>query len=70
MNPGLLSSTDFEWTIDIYLPAGVPVTYQYVLEEANGITYFENITRVVNPSPCGGPEVVTNDFPVFANGTK
>jgi hypothetical protein len=70
MNPGLLNSTDFEWFIDIWLPAGVPVRYQYVLKEANGVLHFENTTRVVRPATCGGPLVVTNDYPHFTGGTK
>jgi hypothetical protein len=70
MNPGLLNSTDFEWFIDIWLPAGVPVTYQYVLEEGNGKLYFEDRTRVVKPSKCGWKEVVVSDFPKFAGGTS
>ena len=68
MNPGLLNSTDAQWFIDIYLPAGVPVHYQYVMEEADGTLFFQNTTMVVHPAACGGKIVMTSDSPFFAGG--
>jgi hypothetical protein len=70
MNPGNLNSTDFEWFIDIYLPAGVPVQYQYVMAEANGTLYFQNATQVVHPAKCGGGLVQTGDSPFFPGGVN
>lgn len=70
MNPGNLNSTDNEWYIQIYLPAGVPVHYQYVMEEANGTLYFQNDTQFVHPAKCGGGLVQTSDSPFFPGGVN
>lgn len=70
MNPGNLNSTDYEWFIDIYLPAGVPVHYQYVMETANGTLFFQNATQVVYPANCGGGLVQTSDNPFFPGGVN
>jgi Starch binding domain len=62
MNPGLYVPTRPEWFIDIYLPAGVPVEYQYVNQQSNGSLIFDNVTYVVDVSSCGGPLVTTDDL--------
>lgn len=61
MNPGRITPSRPEWFIDIYLPAGVPVEYQYVLQQSNGSFTFDSTTYVVDVSPCGGPLVRTQD---------
>jgi hypothetical protein len=68
MNPGNLNSTNNAWFIDIWLPAGVPVEYQYVMKTANGTLFFQNMTQVAHPSACGGPEVFVYDSPGFPDG--
>jgi Starch binding domain len=62
MNPGNYTPTRPEWYIDIYLPAGVPVEYQYVNLQPNGSSIFDNVTYVVDVSPCGGPLVMTDEL--------
>ena len=64
-DPGNYTSTLPEWFADIYLPAGVPVRYQYVNQQSDETLVFENTTRVVHPAPCGGPVVMTNDVASF-----
>jgi Starch binding domain len=61
MNPGRITPSRPEWYIDIYLPAGIPVEYQYVLQQPNGSLIFDNVTYVVDVSPCGGPIVMTEE---------
>jgi hypothetical protein len=61
MNPGLYVPTRPEWFVDIYLPAGIPVEYQYINQQSNGSLIFDNVTHIVKPSPCGGPLVMTDD---------
>lgn len=68
MNPGLLNSTDNEWFIDIWLPAGVPVNYTYVMNLNDEILYYQNSSYMVYPSQCGGAPVGTQDSPYFPGG--
>jgi hypothetical protein len=53
-NPGNYTSSRPEWFVDIWLPAGQPVEYQYAYQNANGSVIFKNKTRTVNVPPCGG----------------
>lgn len=64
-NPGNYTWYHHEWYIDIWLPAGMPVHYQYVNQQSNGSLIFENVTRVVHPSKCGGKLVMTDDVASF-----
>lgn len=68
MLPGHLNSTDNQWYVDMFLPAGVALNYQYVMIEPDGVLYFENTTHIVVPSKCGGGEVIVSDSPWFAGG--
>ena len=65
MNPGNYSSSRHEWFIDIWLPAGKAVKYQYVNQQSNGSLIFENSTRTVTAAKCGGSLVSTNDAANF-----
>jgi len=62
MNPGRIMPGRPEWYIDIYLPAGIPVEYQYVLQQPNGSLVFDKVTYVVDVSSCGGPIMMTKDL--------
>ncbi len=67
MNPGRITPSRPEWFIDIYLPAGVSVEYQYVLQQTDGSFTFDDTTYVVNVSSCGGLLVRTGD--TFVTGS-
>ena len=67
LNPGNYTSTRPEWYADIWLPAGISIEYQYVLQNSTAATWtFENTTRTVNNTECGSSQIMTtNDAPSF-----
>jgi len=60
-NPGNYTSLRSEWFVDIWLPAGQAVEYQYVYQNANGSVVFENITRTAPVPTCGGKLLTLSD---------
>lgn len=68
MLSGLVVPDDPIWNQPLWVPAGVPIAYKYVLLNTTDNTYiFENITRNVTPPQCGNDtaevELVDGSFP-------
>lgn len=69
MNPGNYTTARHEWFVDIWLPAGARIAYQYVMMNSTGTIYtFENKTRSVQNSACGSGQVVMTNDAVFFPG--
>jgi hypothetical protein len=66
LNPGNYTSTNPEWYVDIWLPAGQTFEYQYILQGSDPMWTFENVTRTVTNTRCGSSQVVlTEDVASF-----
>jgi hypothetical protein len=75
LNTGNISADAPYWYVDIWLPAGIAIEYEYVLQDttegASQLWTFENVTRTVTNTDCGsGQTVFTQDVASFPNSTS
>ena len=50
------------WQIELPLPPNTDVSYQYVRQQSDGVTYlFETVNRTLTTGDCGSPSVTLQD---------